>query len=177
MQPSAQSRLQHIIKSSGEKIGLATVKDYLDYFEESYLTFSLPNYASPITDRETIKKRYYTDNGLLNNFLFNGETKLLENLCAIHLMQQYSNTDEPRLFYYNRNIEVDFYVPEADLAIQVSYNIQDDDTRLREIAALVSLNRYHPLQHALIVTRDHEEQITEKGLTIEVVPVWKWLLS
>ena len=33
------------------------------------------------------------DNGLLNNFLFKGETKLLENLCAIHLFKRYSNTD------------------------------------------------------------------------------------
>ena len=63
MQPTALSRLQNIIKSSGEKIGLDTVKDYLQYFEESYLTFSLPNFVSPITDQETIKKRYYTDNG------------------------------------------------------------------------------------------------------------------
>ena len=177
MQPTALSRLQHIIKSTGEKIGLNTVKDYLEYFEESYLTFSLSNFASPITDQETIKKRYYIDNGLLNNFLFNGETKLLENLCAIHLMKQYGNTDEPRLFYYSRNIEVDFYVPEAGLAVQASYDINDDDTRKREVSALVALNKAFPLQKAVIVTRDHEEQIIEGSLTIEVIPIWKWLLQ
>ena len=177
MQPTALSRLQHIIKSTGEKIGLNTVKDYLEYFEESYLTFSLSNFASPITDQETIKKRYYIDNGLLNNFLFNGETKLLENLCAIHLMKQYGNTDEPRLFYYSRNIEVDFYVPEAGLAVQASYDINDDDTRKREVSALVALNKAFPLQKAVIVTRDHEEQIIASGLAIEVVPIWKWLLT
>lgn len=87
MQPTTLSRLQHIVKSTGEKIGLATVKDYLGYFEETYLTFSLPNFVSSITEQETIKKRYYIDNGLLNIFLFNGETKLLENICAIHLMK------------------------------------------------------------------------------------------
>lgn len=177
MQPTALSRLQNIIKSSGEKIGLDTVKDYLQYFEESYLTFSLPNFVSPITDQETIKKRYYADNGLLNIFLFNGETKLLENLCAIHLMKQFGNTDEPHLFYYNRNIEVDFYVPEAGVAVQASYDINDDETRRREISALVSLNKVFPLKKAIIVTRDHEEQIEELGLTIEVVPIWKWLLD
>ena len=177
MHPTALSRLQHIIKSSGEKIGLETIKDYLQYFEKNYLTFSLPNFVSPFTDQETIKKRYFTDNGLLNNFLFNGEAKLLENLCAIHLMKQYSNTDEPRLFYYNRNIEVDFYVPEANLAVQASYDINDDETRRREIAALVSLNKAFPLKSAIIVTRDYEEKIEEGGLTIEVIPIWKWLLN
>lgn len=177
MQPTALSRLQHVVKSTGEKIGLATVKDYLEYFEESYLTFSLPNYVSPLTDQETIKKRYYTDNGLLNNFLFNGDTKLLENLCAVHLMKQYSNTDEPRLFYYSRSIEVDFYVPEAGLAIQASFDINDEETRRREVSALVSLHRAFSLRRAVIVTRDHEEQITEDQLKIEVIPVWKWLLE
>ena len=177
MQPTALSRLQHIIKSAGEKIGVSTVKDYLEYFEESYLTFSLSNFVSPVTEQETIKKRYYIDNGLLNNFLFNGETKLLENLCAIHLMKQYGNTDEPRLFYYNRNIEVDFYVPEAGLAVQASYNINDDETREREVSALVALNKAFPLQKAVIVTRDDEEQITANGLAIEVTPIWKWLLA
>jgi len=176
MQPTALSRLQHVVKSTGERIGLATVKDYLEYFEDSYLTFSVPNFVSPVTDQETIKKRYYTDNGLLSIFLFNGETKLLENLCALHLVKKYSNTDEPHLFYYNRNIEVDFYVPEAGLALQASYDINDDETRKREISALVSLNRAFPLQRAVIVTRDHEEQITEDGLLIEVIPIWKWLL-
>lgn len=176
MQPTALSRLQHVVKSTGERIGLATVKDYLEYFEDSYLTFSVPNFVSPVTDQETIKKRYYTDNGLLSIFLFNGETKLLENLCALHLVKKYSNTDEPHLFYYNRNIEVDFYVPEAGLALQASYDINDDETRKREISAIVSLNRAFPLQRAVIVTRDHEEQITEDGLLIEVIPIWKWLL-
>lgn len=177
MQPTALSRLQHIVKSTGEKIGLATVKDYLEYFEETYLTFSLPNFVSPITEQETIKKRYYIDNGLLNNFLFNGETKLLENMCAIHLMKQYSNTDELRLFYYSRNIEVDFYVPEVGLAVQASYDIQNDETRAREVSALVALNKAFPLNRAVIVTYDFEERITEGSLLIEVIPIWKWLLE
>ncbi len=177
MQPSALSRLQHIIKSTGETISIPTLKDYLQYMESCYLIFAIPNFVSPVTDQETIKKRYYYDNGLLNNFLFNGETKLLENICAIHLAKKFPNTDEIRLFYYNRNIEVDFYVPETGLAVQASYNISDSDTRCREINALVQLNKAFPLQRALIVTRDQEEHLSEGGLDIEVIPVWKWLLE
>lgn len=177
MQPTALSRLQHVVRSTGEKIGLTTVKDYLEYFEESYLTFNLSNYISPITEQETIKKRYFADNGLLNIFLSGGETKLLENLCAIHLMKKYGNTDEPHLFYYSRNIEVDFYVPESGLAVQSSFDINDEETRRREVSALISLHKAFSLQRAVIVTRDHEEQISEGGITIEVIPVWKWLLE
>ncbi len=177
MQPTSLSRFIHIIKSSGESISMPTLKDYLRYMEDNYLSFSLLNYASPISEQETIKKRYYMDNGLLNNFLFRGETKLLENLCAIHLLKKYSNADEPQLFFYNRNIEVDFYIPDEKLAIQASFDMSETETWEREISALVALHKVFPLQRAQIVTRDTELQTEHAGLSIEVIPIWKWLLD
>ena len=177
MQPTSLSRFIHIIKSSGESISMPTLKDYLLYMEDNYLSFSLLNYASPISEQETIKKRYYMDNGLLNNFLFRGETKLLENLCAIHLLKKYSNADEPQLFFYNRNIEVDFYIPDEKLAIQASFDMSETETWEREISALVALHKVFPLQRAQIVTRDTELQTEHAGLSIEVIPIWKWLLD
>lgn len=177
MQPTSLSRFIHIIKSSGESISMPTLKDYLQYMEDNYLSFSLLNYASPISEQETIKKRYYMDNGLLNNFLFRGETKLLENLCAIHLLKKYSNADEPQLFFYNRNIEVDFYIPDEKLAIQASFDMSETETWEREISALVTLHKVFPLQRAQIVTRDTELQTEHAGLSIEVIPIWKWLLD
>ncbi|MBQ4525127.1 MAG: ATP-binding protein [Bacteroidaceae bacterium] len=177
MQPTSLSRFIHIIKSSGESISMPTLKDYLQYMEDNYLSFSLLNYVSPISEQETIKKRYYMDNGLLNNFLFRGETKLLENLCAIHLLKKYSNADEPQLFFYNRNIEVDFYIPDEKLAIQASFDMSETETWEREISALVALHKVFPLQRAQIVTRDTELQTEHAGLSIEVIPIWKWLLD
>ncbi|MBR1835631.1 MAG: ATP-binding protein [Bacteroidales bacterium] len=176
-QPVSLSRLQNIVKSTGDSVSLASVKDYLQHFEDSYLTFSLSNFVSPISEKETIKKRYFTDNGLLNNFLFGGEEKLLENLCAIHLLRQLSNSDEPRVYYYNRNIEVDFYVPEIDLAVQASWDMTSFETRERELGALAALHRIRPLRQAVIVTRDQEEHCQMGTLPIEVVPIWKWLLQ
>lgn len=177
MQPTSLSRFIHIIKSSGESISMPTLKDYLQYMEDNYLSFSLLNYASPISEQETIKKRYYMDNGLLNNFLFRGETNLLENLCAIHLLKKYSNADEPQLFFYNRNIEVDFYIPDEKLAIQASFDMSETETWERKISALVALHKVFPLQRAQIVTRDTELQTEHAGLSIEVIPIWKWLLD
>lgn len=177
MQPTSLSRFIYIIKSSGESISMPTLKDYLQYMEDNYLSFSLLNYASPISEQETIKKRYYMDNGLLNNFLFRGETKLLENLCAIHLLKKYSNADEPQLFFYNRNIEIDFYIPDEKLAIQASFDMSETETWEREISALVALHKVFPLQRAQIVTRDTELQTEHAGLSIEVIPIWKWLLD
>lgn len=177
MQPTAISRFENIIKSAGDKITTPTIKDYLQYMEESYLIFSIPNFASPVSDQETLRKRYYMDNGLLNLFLFNGETKLLENLVALKLRESYWEADEPRVFYYKRNnVDLDFYVPEFKMAVQASYNIQEQNIRFREVNALVDFNKIFKLDRAIIVTYDEEETIEQDGLTIEVVPIWKWLL-
>lgn len=81
----------------------------------------------------------------------------------------------PKLYYYNQNIEVDFYVPDEGLAIQASFSLEDMDTRKREVAALITLNKVYPIRKAIIITYDEEEIIEEDGITIEVISIWKWL--
>ncbi|MBQ0080379.1 MAG: ATP-binding protein [Alistipes sp.] len=177
-QPTAYNRLANMVKSAGVSTNTASVIDYIRYVKESCLMFTLDNFASKFVEKETAKKHYFTDNGLLSIFLINEEASLLENLCAIHLYQIYNKDDDaPQLFYYNRNIEVDFFVPEKALAIQASYQIQDEETRKREVDAIVALNKFFPLDKAYIITYDEEETIETKGLTIEVLPIWKWLLG
>lgn len=176
MQPSSISRLHHIVCSSGDKISLSVLKDYLDYMEESYLFFSIPNLASPITEQTTIQKRYMADNGLLNLFLLNGQTKLLENIVAVELNRRYRNTqEETLLYYYNKNVEIDFCIPSEKLAIQVSYSLTDSNTYEREVGALDSFLKKNPDYSAMIVTRDQQDRIELDGHTIDVLPVWKWL--
>lgn len=176
-QPTAYNRLANMVKSTGVSTNTASIIDYIRYVKESCLMFTLDNYASKFVEKETAKKHYFTDNGLLSIFLIDADTSLLENLCAIHLQKRYNTDDDaPRLFYYNRNVEVDFFVPDESLAIQVSYSIQDSETYKREINALVALNTLAPLKKTYIITYDEEETIEASGLTIEVIPIWKWLL-
>lgn len=178
MQPTTLKRLENIIKSTGDSISPTVLKDYLGYIKDAYLVFSVPNIVSPLTEQQTIEKRYFADNGILNNFFINGETKLLENIVAIHLNSLFHNTeDELRLFYYNKGIEVDFCIPEIETAIQVSYNIDDLDTYEREVGGLVKFLKTFKNYHGLIVTWDTERQITEDGIHINVIPAWKWLLQ
>lgn len=178
MQPSSLTRLQHMVKSTGDTISLQSLKDYLGYMQDAYLFFPVTNLASPLTERLTIQKHYVADNGILNLFLFQGETKLLENLVAVELNRRYRGTqEEPALYYYNKGVEVDFCVPSARLAIQVSYSLADTDTREREVNALRRFLAANPDYRGLIITRDTEEQISDHGHTIEAVPVWRWLLQ
>lgn len=176
-QPTAYNRLANMVKSTGVSTNTASIIEYIRFAKEACLIFTIDNYASKFVEKETSKKHYFADNGLLNIFLTDTDTSLLENLCAITLYKKYNKDDDaPQLYYYNRNIEVDFFVPDEALAIQTSYSIQDEDTRRREIGGLVSLNKLSPLKKAYIITYDEEEQVEMSGFTIEVIPVWKWLL-
>ena len=178
MQPCSLSRLKNMVRSTGETISLSTVKDYLEYMQDAYLFFPVPNLASPMSEQMTLQKRYMADNGILNLFLFRGETKLLENMVAVELNRRFRNTaEETLLYYYNKNVEVDFCVPSARIAIQVAYSLDDDATYEREVGSLQKFLKAFPEYRGLIITRDTERRIEADGRTIEVVPVWEWLLD
>ena len=173
-QPTSYNRICNLVKSTGISTNVQSIIDFAKYFRESCLIFSLENYRSKFVEKETIKKHYFIDNGLLNIFLTDPETSLLENICAIHLYKQYGE----ELYYYNKDFEIDFYVPEKQMAIQVCYKLGDDETTKREVQALEKLNKAFALQELIIVSRDTEDIITlASGQTIRVVPVWKWLLE
>lgn len=173
MQPSSLARIKNVVDSTGTTVARNTLVDYLQLLNDAYLIFGVSNYSDKLSDKETYKKRYFFDNGLLNNFLFEPETKLLENMVAVNLKQRY----EDDIYFYNKNIEVDFFIPKDHKAIQASYSIADDTTRQREVKALLKLSEIYNLNKLEIVTWDEEMTIQENGTTIQVLPVWKWLLK
>ena len=178
MHPSSLSRLQHMVKSTGDSISLPALKDYLEYMQDAYLFFPIPNLASPMTEQSTLQKRYVADNGILNLFLFQGETKLLENLVAIELNRRFRNTpEETFLYYFNKNIEIDFCIPSAKMAIQVTHSLEDNATYEREVGGLQKFLKAFPDYQGYIITRDAQSQIEAGEHTIEVMPIWKWLLD
>ena len=120
------------------------------------------------------RKYYFTDNGILALFLIDPVTSLLENLVAIQLRRYYG---ERVYFYLTPKCEVDFFVPEEGIAIQVAYSLTDEATRTREIAALLTLSEYQPVSRRLILTNELSEQITMEDQLIEVIPYWEWLLD
>lgn len=177
MQPTSVSRMQHLVTSTGDSISLPVLKDYLCYMQDAYLTFAIPNLASPLTAQATIQKRYLVDNGILNLFLYQGETKLLENVVAIDLDRRYRNTlEETMLYYYNKGVEVDFCIPSAHLAVQVSYSLDGDETRERKVGALLRFMQAYPGWRGVIVTCNEDGEIEREGHHVAVVPVWRWLL-
>ena len=173
MQPMAVKRIQNILQGNGTKITRETIGSYLDYMRESYLCFGVSCFTDSIAERETVKKHYFYDNGILNLFLFQPESKLLENIVAIHLFKQYGDD----LYYYNKNVEVDFCVPKEGLLVQVAYSVADDSTRAREVGALQKVGKFLNAKRRIIVTCDHEETLTTDEGEIKIIPIYKFLLS
>lgn len=172
-QPSSFSRLSNIVSSAGAKTTTDTIIDYLEFLQATWLIFSLENYASKLAEKVSNRKYYFIDNGLLNLFLIDPVTSLLENLVAITLRKKY----EDELYFYHQNIEVDFYIPAEKLAVQVSYSLKEETTRKREITALLKMAAVMEVEKLLVITNDEEEVITENGKEINVIPIWKWLLE
>ena len=129
--------------------------------------------------RETNSKYYFIDNGLLSLLLVDPTTTLLENIVALSLFRKYGNDkDNERVFFYNQNVEVDFYVPDDELAIQVSYSIEgSDETSGREVEALQKLPKVLSCNRRVVITYDEEKTIEDQYGTIEVIPCWKWLIQ
>lgn len=168
------NRLTNIVKSAGISIGKQTVINYVGHMLDSYLIFSLQNYAAKLVEKETSPKYYFMDTGLLGLMLLDCKTAQLENLVAVELIRRYGFDN---VYFFENNIEVDFFIPSENLAIQVSMQVLEDvDTLERETKAFVKLNQFIPDIKCLLITNSEETKLNCDGIKIDMVPIWKWLL-
>lgn len=168
-QPLSFNCLRNVIVSTGSALSVPTTVDYAGYVADSWLMLPMENEVSKLTEKETQKKYYFIDNGLLNLFLMNSETSLLENMVAVELFRRYSKEN---VYYLHTDKDIDFIVPDEKLAIQVSYSIKEESTYNREVLPLAKYAKAHKDWKYLLIA--HDEEGMEEG--IPVVPVWKWLL-
>lgn len=178
-QPISYNRLSNILSSVSGKITMPTVSKYIEYSEDAWLLLRLRNVSAAFANKETSCKYYFIDNGVLNLFLLDGNTALLENLTALTLFRKYGHDkDNERVFFYSDKIEVDFYVPNDKLAIQTSFSISKaDSTFKREVDALKKIPKLLDCSRRIILTYDESETIIDDYGTIEVMPLWKWILE
>lgn len=178
MQPVSYNRLASILSTINGKISMPTVSRYIDFCEEAWLLLRLRNISAPFAEREMACKYYFIDNGILNLFLVDGVTALFENLVALALFKRYGyDKDNERIFFYKKNVEVDFYIPDEGIAIQACYSLSNSEKTLdREIEALTKINRVLECKRRMILTVDEEKVIKDEFGEIEIIPLWKWLL-
>ena len=163
------------VKATGIKTSTDSMIEYASYAENAYLLFRTRNYVSKFSQKESIPRFYFYDNGLLSLFLVDKESALLENAVAIHLRRRF----DEELYYYKSaktGIDIDFYLPEEGCAIQVTYNLEGAGDR--EIKSLVSFaEKTKGIKRLMIVTDEEEKTITINNMTIEVIPVYKLMMT
>lgn len=81
------------------------------------------------------------------------------------------------MFYYKGNQEVDFYLPDKKLLVNVSYDISNSQTYEREIKGLQEAMTDLKLSQAFLIADNKKETLVLKKQTIFVVPLWEWLLD
>lgn len=176
-QPLSFTRAANIVASTGTKIGKSTVINYLTYATDAYLILPVRNIADNLVGKVSNPKYYFIDNGLISLLALDIRTSLLENLVALKLLSTYG-TKEETIYFYNHGIEVDFYVPSTETAIQVSYSMNDaEGTFERETKALVKVQSRLLCRRNIIVTYDDEDIVEKDGIRIEIIPAWKFVLG
>lgn len=168
--------LHHTLKSIGYKISKDSVIEYIGYARSAYLLFRTTNAVAPFVERMGNPKYYFVDNGLLNLFLIDRDTALLENEVAVALYDRFGEGLQ-YLKSAKYGIDIDFYIPEERLAVQVAYTIEGP-ARERELGSLLRLSRVQDDKMRLVVVTKGEENAFERdGVEIEIIPAWKFLLQ
>ena len=160
----------------------ATIKDYVSYFEDSYLLFSINKFDYSLKKQILNPKKIYAiDTGLADSISFRFSEDIgrqLENVVFLSLRRQFQE------IYYHKNNkthkECDFLIKEKERitqAIQVCYSMTEQSTREREIEGLLDAMNSYNLNNGLILTFEENEELLIDGKKIEVLPITDWLLG
>ena len=169
------TKIQNIITCIGYKISKDIIIDYCSYCKDAFLLFTIENYYASFLDKNSNPKYYFMDNGILNLFLDDKRSSLLENIVALHL---YRNHKESLYYLKGTKVDIDLYLSDTNTAVQVAYSMNEGDVYNREVNNLVEFSyRSDKKCKLLIVTYVEERTINLEGKIIEVIPLKKFLLN
>ncbi len=159
-------------------ISVETAEKYISYLSESFLFFALPcfSYKTKIQFKQH-RKSYCVDTGLRNAVSFTKSPDwghLIENIVYIELIRRGADV----YYWKDTKGEVDFLVKKGLHPTEL-YQVCWDPSQAtkREETSLKTAAQLFKLPKGVILTKDTKESISTDGVTIEYVPVWKWLLQ
>ena len=166
------------LKSQSISCSKTTLHEYLDYLRDAFLFFQVPIYTeSERTRMVNPKKMYAVDTGLVRacaRSLRPDWGRMLETFVFLELRRNHQKIE-----YYRteKRLEVDFiatHLNGENSLFQVAAEMQNPETRKREISALEDAMKACKLRHAVIITMDHEESLRTDNGHIDMIPAWRW---
>lgn len=180
------SHLTDYLKSLGHRVRKSSVVDWLVAFEDAWLLFSVNIFSSsPTRISVNPRKVYCIDHALAvsvsSGILINRDS-LLENLVFIALRRV-----TPEIFYFKtktgREVDLVALLPSvpgqerAVMLIQVCASLADLRVKQSEVRSLSEAMVELAVAEGIIVTWRTDETISVGFGTIQVVPVWRFLLE
>lgn len=161
-----------------------TLGNYLLYLNQTYLVSTINKYSSKSRERTRSEKAYAIDVAFMDKRenAFSGENLgwRLETIVYLELLRRKAGTENDIYYFQGRSAEADFVVCDGNktLAVyQVSYDISNEKTRRREIRGCIAGAKATKCNNLFLITDHESETIEEDGYTIQVVPVWEWLVG
>ena len=165
------------IKKMFDIKSVQSVIDYVSYFENAYLIFTVPKFSYSYKQQQVSPKKVYSiDNGFsyANSASFSKDRgKMLENIVFLGLRKKYRD-----IFYFQEKNECDFIIKQKEKivsAIQVCFDFNEEN-KDREINGLISALKKFNLNEGIILTYNQEDEFTIDGRKILIKPAWNWLL-
>ena len=167
--------------SLGKIVGIRhseTVKNYLEYIEQTYMIFQLMKYSPSVkVQMLNPKKIYFIDNAIISRIGFNATDNIgikLENMVFIELKRRGCD-----IFYHADKKECDFVVRDGTRikdAYQVTIAMNDEKTRKREFDGLLDAMDAYGLTEGYILTMEEKGDVEIKGKLVHILPTWEWML-
>ena len=169
------------LKSQGIAAGRETLYEMLDHLEDAFLLQAVPIASDSEKRRQVNPRKVYPVDPALGP-VFDRSNKAntghaLEVAVHNELMRRQAEVNYVKT---KSGYEVDFLSQEADggrTLIQVCASIDDPDTLQREVRALVAAAEEHPAGRLLILTAASRLPFPAVPDSIEVLPVWQWMLE
>jgi len=166
------------------KLSVKTTYNFSHYLENAYLIFLVDRFSFSIKAQDNSPKKVYCiDNAFpsmlgLNAIEIRG--RLLENSIAAMLYMISRHVQNFNVYYwYENGHEVDFVIRENRNyeILQVAYSVKKDETREREITAILECAKRLNLNNATVVTMDYAGEEILNDVTIKYVPAKEWIES
>lgn len=147
---------------------------YYKHFLQSMLIFEVRKFTeSPYKRLRNPAKIYLIDSALARKMSSQDSGRILENIVFLELRKR-----ADKISYFEDGCECDFVVNDGEkfLAYQSCYELTPENER-REFDGLAACCKQLKLERGVIVTLDQSDEVIKDGVKIEIVPVWKWLLT